>query len=255
MPTATNLPMAMLSSMLAALLIALHPVSALAASPSESDTAAPTEQQGEKSEPEQAPADSEGEAASPATRPRTPQDPATVEAALEAGDLTTARKLAVQARKQNRDDPQRWKTEAQVHEARGDLAAAITAWKGYLRVVPEDATAERELAKQRLEALRARARGTVESEPASSHRDEFARERTTEPEPAPPRPEPTSPAPTGPEDRLVKKWYFWVTLVAIAASAAAVTGIAIKAATTEQSDALGLGRAGPASMGPALFRF
>ncbi len=34
------------------------------------------------------------------------------------------------------------------------------------------------------------------------------------------------------------KWYFWVTILAIAASGAAITGIAVKAANDERPDSL-----------------
>ncbi|MCY1006611.1 hypothetical protein OV079_13830 [Nannocystis pusilla] len=36
----------------------------------------------------------------------------------------------------------------------------------------------------------------------------------------------------------MKKWYFWVTTIAIAAAAGAITGIAIQAARDERADDL-----------------
>ena len=41
-----------------------------------------------------------------------------------------------------------------------------------------------------------------------------------------------------PRERIVKKWSFGVTSLAIAASGAAITGIAIKAANDERKDSL-----------------
>jgi hypothetical protein len=35
-------------------------------------------------------------------------------------------------------------------------------------------------------------------------------------------------------ERIIKKWYFWVTVIAIAASGAAITAIAVDAARDEQ---------------------
>ena len=57
-------------------------------------------------------------------------------------------------------------------------------------------------------------------------------------------------------ERIVKKWYFWVTILAIAASGAAITGIAIKAANDERKDSLdpsaGRVRLGPLDQGFGL---
>lgn len=58
--------------------------------------------------------------------------------------------------------------------------------------------------------------------------------------------------------KIYKKWYFWVTLTAIVASAAAITGVAIKAALDEPRDDLDMTagsariQAGPPGLG---FRF
>ena len=41
-----------------------------------------------------------------------------------------------------------------------------------------------------------------------------------------------------PKQSIVRKWYFWVAVVAIAASVGAVTGIAVKAARDDKPDAL-----------------
>jgi len=97
----------------------------------------------------------------------------------------------------------------------------------------------------------------VPDEPASTHREELdaAREERLAPTP---EPEKAEPAPAPVEDvKIVKKWYFWVTLAAIVASAGAITGIAIKAATDERKDSLDRSASlpTPAADSPALIRF
>lgn len=111
--------------------------------------------------------------------------------------------------------------------------------------------------------MRETARGRVEDEPVSTHRAEFDRQWVP---PAPPeqlRPAPRPKADPnldkGEDDRIITKWYFWVTVAAIAASAGAVAGIAIKAARDERSDALDASALGPMPAGrlggPGLIRF
>ncbi|MCA9663908.1 MAG: hypothetical protein KC486_36620, partial [Myxococcales bacterium] len=163
--------------------------------------------------------------------------PANVDAALESGDLTSARELAVSAREA---DPSaaNWAKEAAVHEARGDYAGAIAAWEGHRDALPEDDDSGRAAAESRIADLEERSRGTVADEPASTHRDELDKDRAErlaalQPKVDEPKPKPKPPKP---KERIIKKWYFWVTVAALAASAGAITGIAIQAARDEQAD-------------------
>jgi hypothetical protein len=200
--------------------------------------------------PEAAPAEATPEPATPAT-----SEPSTVEAALEAGDLERAMQLATEARTKD-PTPAAWRTEAEVAERRGDLAAAEAAYRGELEALPEKDTKARTQAEQDLARVQAKARGAVPGEPKSSHRAELDR-KWAEPAPAASPKKRRSVPPPGPrprEDRIVTKWYFWVTVGAIVASAAAVTAIAIRAARDDEPDALGL-EAGPRSMGATLLRF
>ena len=148
---------------------------------------------------------------------------------------------ARQARK-SAPSAESWRAEAQALEELGQLSAAAEAYTQALELAEDPAVREA------LQADRARvssaARGTVPDEPESTHREELdARWAPPRPEPEPevtPEPDPAPP----PKERIVKKWYFWVTVAAIAASAAAVTGIAIQAARDERDD--DLDRVGPA---------
>jgi hypothetical protein len=175
--------------------------------------------------------------------------PATVDAALESGDLSSARELAVAARE---DDPSaaNWAKEAGVHEARADYAAAIAAWEGHRDALPEDDASGRAAADSKIADLEERSRGAVADEPASTHRDEFDKDRAArlaalQPKVDKPKPKPKPPKP---KERIIKKWYFWVTVAALAASAGAITGIAIQAARDEQAD--DLSRRGAVPGGP-----
>jgi hypothetical protein len=177
--------------------------------------------------------------------------PPTVEAALEAGDLATAKELATAARL---EDPSaaNWHREAEVLERMGDYAGATAAYQGELEAAP---VGKRKAVRQDLARVQQAARGTVAGEPASTHRKELDRRwsskrgaKKTKATQAPDAPADAK------DDRIVRKWYFWVTVAAIVASAAAVTGIAVKAARDERGDALDLQR-GPTLTGPPLLRF
>lgn len=165
-----------------------------------------------------------------------PAEAPNVEAALAAGDLATARTLAEEARRAE-PNPANWRREAEVCGQLADYACARAAWQGFLAVAPAGERGEAQAALAELEDL---ARGTVQDEPASEHRAELdrrraAREAALRPAPAvkePPRPVPVK------RERIVKKWYFWVSMAAIAAAAGAITGIAVQAARDEQSDDL-----------------
>ena len=274
----TRSPQALLSSCLALLLVAFEPTVVLASTapqttpPSDPSTPRTSAESSPKTAPPKdtsvsppSPDDKQetsagGEASATPAKPDTAV-PTTVEGALEGGDLTTARTLAVDHRRQHPDDPGAWRTEAKVHTELGDFESAIAAWQGVLKALPEDAEAERREAEAAITSLRLRARGTVADEPPSTHRGEFDRQRAaaTATPPATTEPEQkvadAKPAPPSQKDRITSKWYFWVTLIAIAASAGAVTGIAVQAAMRDEDDALGVGNGAVGAGGPALFRF
>jgi tetratricopeptide (TPR) repeat protein len=182
--------------------------------------------------------------------PAAPPDPA---AALEQGDLSSAREGA-DAAVQEKATPATLGEQARVLEAAGDLEGAIAALERALALLPEGPSAERAAVTERIDSLQARARGAVADEPASTHRAELdsaraEREAAGKLE-ARPRPEPAPPP-----DRIVNKWYFWVTLAAIVAAAGAITGISIRAAAQEQDDALGRGPAPLPPPGGLVLRF
>lgn len=181
--------------------------------------------------------------------------PTTVDEAIEAGDLGTAAELAREARQAD-PSPATWHDEGRVLELMGDYEGAARAYRAEIDALPDDAEAAKRAARADLERVRADSRGTVPTEPASTHRDEL--DERWAPAPAPPKPKPKAkPVPDAePKDdeKIVRKWYFWVTVIAIAASAAAVTGIAIKASRDERDDALSL-TPSPSMQGPPVFRF
>jgi hypothetical protein len=157
---------------------------------------------------------------------------AAVRAALEDGDLTTARELAV-ARSEAEASADNYILEAEVELALGDYEGADAALRGAIDALPEDADERVELAERRAE-IEALARGTRADEPASTHRERLDRERAERlavPEP-PPSVEPIdAPAKTVP---IIKKWYFWVTLTAIVATAGGIVGVAIASAVDDR---------------------
>lgn len=178
----------------------------------------------------------------------------TVADALAEGELATARTLAVEQRRAA-PTAANWGVEAEAFEASGDNAAALAAYRGQLDALPQDADAERSAVQDNIARVLAASRGTVVDEPDSTHREALDA-RWAPPSKGPAKKKTVAPAPTPselPDDRVVNKWYFWVTLGAIAASAAAVTAIAIRASRQEQPDALGLSRA--PTRGPTMLRF
>ncbi len=185
-------------------------------------------------------------------------EPATVEQALEKGDLTSAQDLAVANRTKAPSDADAWRVEAEVHERAGDLSAAIEARRGQAAALPKGAE-ERAHVQHQIARLQEQSRGTVADEPASTHRETLDARRGLPSAAANPKAAAAPKAdPPRARDRIVRKWYFWVTMAAIVASAGAITGIAIKAATSERSDALDSQVAGggvPPPVGPALLRF
>lgn len=181
--------------------------------------------------------------------------------ATEAGDLSAQADAAVAAREAE-PTPATWRAEAQAKEAMGNYRGAAAAYAGERDALPEGDIDARRKAEVDWERMREEARGRVEDEPRSTHRAELDGQWV-----APPTPEQLRPAPrpkadptidNGPRsERIVTKWYFWVTVAAIAASAGAVAGIAIKAARDERSDALDASALQPMPMGrsPGGFRF
>ncbi len=183
-----------------------------------------------------------------------PGEPATIDGALEAGDLATARTLA---KEQREADPTaaNWQREAEVLEQSGESARAASAYREASKAAGDDVDAEA-AASAGLDRVRATARGTVADEPVSTHRK--ALDEVWSPPPPPPKPEPApAPAPIDEpsSDRIVTQWYFWVTVGAIAASAAAVTAIAIRAARDDQPDALDSLTRQPGPRGLGVLRF
>lgn len=182
-------------------------------------------------------------------------------AASEVGDLSAQADAAVAAREAE-PTPATWRAEAQAKEAMGNYRGAAAAYAGERDALPEGDIDARRKAEVDWERMREEARGRVEDEPRSTHRAELDGQWV-----APPTPEQLRPAPrpkadptidNGPKsERIVTKWYFWVTVAAIAASAGAVAGIAIKAARDERSDALDASALQPMPMGrsPGGFRF
>ncbi len=205
--------------------------------------------------PEDTAAPTESAAPSEADAPSDVAGPQTVQEAAEAGDLSAAVELAREARKAD-PTPANWHAEAKALEDAGRYAEAAATYQSELDALPADAEAQRAEAKAARQRTDTLARGTVSGEPASTHREELDAKRqpkagTTSPRKSRRAVEPPPPRRDG--DRIVTKWYFWVTVGAIVASAAAVTGIAIKAARDDEPDALGL-QPRP-SMGPTLLRF
>jgi tetratricopeptide (TPR) repeat protein len=188
-----------------------------------------------------------------ALAPASTAAPTTIDGALEAGDLSTAKALAQEARKAE-PTAAAWQREGEVLEQAGDYREAAKAYRAAKKAAGEDAEAVA-TAEESLGRVKASARGTVADEPKSTHRAEL--DPRWEPPPPkkvapPPEPEP-EPPPEG--DRIVTKWYFWVTVGAIAASAAAVAAIAIRAARDDQPDALDSLAPAPAGPGPGVLRF
>ena len=185
---------------------------------------------------------------------RTGEPPETIEQAVEVGDLATAAELAREARQAD-PSPANWHREGEILERLGDYQGAAAAYRAEIDALPEDAQAARRAARADLERVRDASRGTVPDEPASQRRAELDERWAPTPKAAPapkPKPQPQPVAP--PDEKIYRKWYFWVTVIAITASVAAVTGIAIKASRNERDDALDLQRM-PGVQGPAIFRF
>lgn len=174
------------------------------------------------------------------------------------GDLTAAVQEAVAAR-EAQPTPQAWRAEAQAKERLGDYTGALEAYRGELEALPDDAIDARRASEADWERVREMSRGKVADEPASTHRAELDN-RWAPPAPREqlrpvPRPKADPTIDDAQDERIITKWYFWVTVAAIAASAGAVAGIAIKAARDERSDALDASALQPLPTGPGVIRF
>ena len=185
-----------------------------------------------------------------AAAPAGEAEPTSVEAALAAGDLTAARGLAESARKAA-PSVASWGAEAEVCERQEDLACARAA-RAQQRDLAAKGSPERDAAAARLAVLEDMSRGTVADEPASTRRvqldkDRADRELALLPKPKVDKPKPVAPPP---KEKIVKKWYFWVTLLAIAASGAAITAFAVKAAKDDRPDDLDASAGRVRLMGP-----
>jgi hypothetical protein len=151
----------------------------------------------------------------------------------DAADLSAARAEAETARKQA-PSAVTWGREAEVCERMADYACAREA-RAQQRGLTAEGSAERAAVDEKLKALEDMSRGTVGDEPASTRRADNDRARqkplvTVAPAAATDK----KPAPAPKNERIIKKWYFWVTVIAIAASGAAITAIAVDAARDEQ---------------------
>ncbi|HLT39082.1 MAG TPA: hypothetical protein VK034_22515 [Enhygromyxa sp.] len=161
--------------------------------------------------------------------------PAAIRSALEAGDLTTARELAV-ARSEAEPTADSFALEAEVHLALGDYQRAKSALDRAIAALPEDATQDRAALLEQREAIEARSRGARSDEPESTHREQLDRERAERLAALAPKSEPIAepidqPKPSVP---ITKKWYFWVTLGAIVATAGAIVGVAVASSVEER---------------------
>lgn len=149
-------------------------------------------------------------------------------------------------------NPDTWHAEGVALEAAGRWQAAAAAYRAELKELPVG-TARRTAVSSDLQRVVERARGVVPHEPKSQHRAELDQRWTTNNGSVSTKVS-DRPVPTKERERIVSKWYFWVTVGAIVASAAAVTAIAIRANQNEDGpDALD-GVAG-GSRGLSLVRF
>ncbi len=180
-----------------------------------------------------------GPAEAPAVEASEPAEPVgasaeAVRSALADGDLSTARELAV-ALREAEPTAEHFELEADVYERLGDYEQAQRAVRGALELVPADRVEQREALELRLSELAEVSRGTVIDEPASTERERLDRERAERLAALQPPPPELPKVDTTPKRvPIIKKWYFWVTLTALVASAAAITGVAISSAIDER---------------------
>lgn len=241
------------ASALALCFAMLSPRVALAA-PEQSSEAAPPAANTEGAPPSAA---AEPDAEGPTDEAPSVEAPsvAEVEAALADGDLSTAKELAL-ARSEADPSPDNLELEAAVWEALGDYEQAKRAHAAALEALPEDDEARASIEAQ-LAELEAASRGTRVDEPESTHRERIdgeRAERLAALAPKPPPPPEVIDEPT--REPIIKKWYFWVTLGAIVASAGAIVGIAASTALDNDDSAAGASARRPVvPVGGAVFHF
>ena len=184
-------------------------------------------------------------------------DEAEIRAALDDGDLTRASELAA-ARSAADPSVDNLALEAEVWLALADYERAKAALDRAIAAVPETAADDRAALVALRDEVEAASRGTRADEPASTHREDLDQQRADRlaalaPKPAP-APEPVDePAPREP---IVKKWYFWVTLGAIVATAGAIVGVAVASSIDERKgDAVGGTAASQPAPGGLTIRF
>lgn len=196
----------------------------------------------------------EGPAATASSEATAIPEPAAIRSALEDGDLTSARELA-EARSAAEPTPDNLALEAEVQLALGDYERAKAALDRAIAALPEQAEDDRAALEQLRDEIEARSRGVKAEEPESSHREQLDRERAERLAALAPKPEPI-PEPVDqpkPREPIVKKWYFWVTLGAIVATAGAIVGVAISSSVEERKDTA-VGRQ-PSPSGGLTLRF
>ena len=181
-------------------------------------------------------------------------DEAAIHSALKDGDLTTAREIAV-ARSAADPSVDNLMLEAQVWTALGDYENAKRAYTAARDTLPAEATELRESIDEEIAALEKQSRGTVADEPESSERERLDAERAARLAALAPK-LPEAPIVDKPKPvPITKKWYFWVTLGAIAASAGAIVGIAVSSAVEERRDDNASAGRQPIPLGGAILRF
>lgn len=220
---------------LALTLACLSPLSVHAA-PAEAEPAAPTsETVGDQGVPEEA----------------------AIRGALQDGDLSTARELAV-ARSAADPSTENLMLEAQVWVELGDYENAQRAYAAARDTLPEDAVDARASIDAEIATLEDASRGTRADEPVSTERERIDAERAERLAALAPKPPPPPLVDKPKAVPITKKWYFWVTLGAIAASAGAIVGLGISSAVEEQRDNAGTAAAAvrqPIPVGGMMLRF
>lgn len=161
---------------------------------------------------------------------------AAIRSALEAGELSSARELAV-ARSAAEPSAENLALEAEVHLALGDYERAKAALDRAITALPaDDAQPDRAALEQLREEIEASSRGVRSEEPESTHREQLDRERAERVAALAPKPEPKPEPVDQPKPRvpIIKKWYFWVTLGAIVGTAGAIIGVAVSSSVKPQ---------------------
>lgn len=172
--------------------------------------------------------------------PTTTAAPPTTAAEAPNDDMDLAAQRAdADARAAAEPSAQNHRRAAQLAEQAGAFTAAVASYEKEIAARPADDKEGRATAASDLARVRDRARGLVPDEGASTHRGALDAKWSPKPAEPPPAHKAAPPLPDRPtDDRIVRKWYFWVTLGAIAASAAAVTAIAVKASRDDKPDVL-----------------